>query len=194
MRTTDDRYSGEREQFDLAIRLLGHQARTHIITECTGFSPDRIRKIYATYFKYGGKTPVCRHRGKSPMSVEIFLKNARRQAESSLLVHLLAAWGLLRIGAGLAAEAGPRGDRLAFGRRFCDAYEEFRRLHPEAVITFEQAWNLLAALTERRDLLLLDCGSCGTLYVQDALALDRRRCPACRLTARPVPGGRSPAP
>jgi hypothetical protein len=33
MRTTDDRYAGERAQFDLAIRLIRHQARTHIITE-----------------------------------------------------------------------------------------------------------------------------------------------------------------
>jgi hypothetical protein len=185
MKTTDDRYAGERDQFDLAIRLIRHQARTHIITQCTGFSPDRVRKLYATYFKHSANgRVVCRHRGKSPMSVEIFLKNPRRQAESSLLVHVLAAWGLLSIRPGLVPEACPRGDRLAFGRRFCEAYEDFRRVHPEAVITFEQAWNLLAALTDRQDLLLLDCAACGTLYVQDALALDRRRCPACRLTRR----------
>ena len=97
---------------------------------------------------------------------------------------MLAAWGLLHIRAGLVAEPAHRPDRLAFGRSFCEAYEEFRQLHPEAVITFEQAWNLMAALTQRQDLLLLDCGSCGTLYIQDALAMDRRRCPACRLTVR----------
>jgi hypothetical protein len=184
MRTTDDRYAGEQAQFDLALRLIRHQARTHIITHCTGFSADRVRKLYTTYFKYRSQGRVCRHRGKSPMSVEVFLKNPGRQAESSLLAHVLAAWDLVRIQPGLVAEPARRADRVAFGRRFCEAYEEFRRLHPEAVITFEQAWNLLAALTERQDLVLFDCADCGTLYVQDALALDRRRCPACRLTGR----------
>jgi len=184
MRTTDDRYAGERAQFDLAMRLIRHQARTHIITQCTGFSPDRVRKLYATYFKHRVRGSVPRHRGKSPTSVEIYLKNPRRQAESSLLAHVLAAWGLVDIGPGLVTRGRTTHDRLDFGQRFCEAYEAFRRLHPEAVITFEQAWNLLAALTERRDLLLFDCGACGTLYVHDALALDRGRCPACRLTRR----------
>ena len=184
MRTTDDRYAGERAQFDLAMRLIRHQARTHIITQCTGFSADRVRKLYATYFKHRARGNIPRHRGKSPMSVEIFLKNPRRQAESSLLAHVLAAWGLVRIRPGLISRSPTADDRLTLGLTFCEAYEAFRRLHPEAVITFEQAWNLLAALADRQDLLLLDCAACGTLYVHDALALDRRRCPACRLIRR----------
>ncbi|MEJ2513699.1 MAG: FlhC family transcriptional regulator [Gammaproteobacteria bacterium] len=181
MRVTDDRYAGERDQFDLAMRLIHHQARTHIITQCTGFSPDRVRKLYGTYFKGRRGRRVSRHRGKSPTSVEVFVKNPRCQAQASLLAHVLIAWGLVRLREGLAAEAGRRDDRLAFGRAFCEAYEEFRRLEPDSGLSFEQAWNLFTALTQRRSLLLFDCEGCGTLYVQDALALDRRRCPACRV-------------
>jgi hypothetical protein len=184
MRTTDDRYAGERAQFDLAMRLIRHQARTHIITLCTGFSQDRIRKLYTTYFKHRGERSVRRHRGKSPCSVEYFVRNPTVQSEATLLVHLFAAWGLLRIRQDLAAEPAISVDRLAFGQRFCEAFETFRSLQPEGLISFEHAWNLLTALTQRAELLLLDCADCSTLYVHDALALDRRRCPTCRVVLR----------
>lgn len=184
MRTTDDRYAGERAQFDLAMRLIRHQARTHIITLCTGFSQDRIRKLYTTYFKHRTERPVRRHRGKSPCSIEYFVRNPAVQAEATLLVHLFAAWGLVRILPDLAAEPAGAADRLAFGQRFCEAFETLRTLHPDGIISFEHAWNLLTALTRREELLLLDCADCNTLYVHDALALDRRRCPACRVVLR----------
>jgi hypothetical protein len=195
MRITDDRYAGEKARFDLALRLISHQARTHIITRCTGFSQDRIRKLYATYFKHRSGEKVKRHRGKSPSSIEFFVRNPWIQAEASLLAHLFAAWGLLRILPDLATAPATPADRLVFGQRFCDAYEEFRAAQPSSTITFEHAWSLLAALTDRDDLLLLDCAECSTFYVQDALALDGRRCPACRVITRPPPpGAASPRP
>jgi hypothetical protein len=183
MRATDDRYAGEQARFHLAMRLIGHQARTHIINFCTGFSQDRIRKIYNTYFKHCVAKPVRRHRGKSPSSVEFFLRNPWTQAEATVLAHLFAAWGLLHIQPDLATSPVTVGDRLRFGQRLCSAYEEFRAAHPASGISFEHAWSLLGALTERGELVLLDCERCESLYVQDALALDGRRCPACR--ARP---------
>jgi hypothetical protein len=184
MRITDDRYAGEQARFDLAIRLLGHQARTHIITRCTGFSQDRIRKLYTTYFKHRSTRQVKRHRGKSPSSVEFFVRNPWVQADASLLVHVFAAWDLLRILPDLATAPATTADQLAFGQRFCDAYEEFHAANPATTISFEHAWGLLHALTDREQLLLLDCGDCSSFYVQDALALDGRRCPACRVGPR----------
>ena len=50
MRVTDDRYTGEMDKFELAIRMIGHEARTGTIRSCTGFTEDRIRKLYGTYF------------------------------------------------------------------------------------------------------------------------------------------------
>jgi len=190
MRITDDRYASERDRFELAIRLIGHQARTHIITRCTGFSQDRIRKLYTTYFKHRKGRRVKRHRGKSPSSVEFFVRNPWVQAEASLLTHVFAAWGLLRILPDLGTAPSFPADRLEFGRRFCDAYEEFCATNPATVITFEHAWGLLNALTDRDELLLLDCGTCSAFYVQDALALDGRRCPACRVAPRRRAGAR----
>lgn len=184
MRTTDDRYAGEKARFELAIRLIGHQARTHIITQCTGFSQDRIRKLYATYFKHREGQHIKRHRGKSPSSVEFFVRNPWIQAEATLLTHVFAAWGLLRILPDLATAGVTPAGRLAFGEAFCTAYEEFRSDNPDSIITFEHAWGLLNTLTDGDELRLLDCGDCSSFYVQDALALDGRRCPACRVPPR----------
>jgi hypothetical protein len=187
MRITDDRYAGEKAKFDLAIRLIGHQARTHIITRCTGFSQDRIRKLYATYFKHRGDGKIKRHRGKSPSSAEFFVRNPWVQAEATLLVHVFAAWGLLRILPDLGTAPATVADHLLLGQRFCDAYEEFRSTNPASPITFEHAWTLLQTLANRGQLLLFDCADCSTFYVQDALAMDGRRCPACRISPRAPP-------
>ena len=54
MRLTDNRYANERSQFELALRMIHHEARTRTIKECTGLSDDRIRKIYTTYFRVPG--------------------------------------------------------------------------------------------------------------------------------------------
>ncbi len=46
MRVTDHRYAAELDKFNLAVRMIRHEARTGTIRACTGFSEDRIRKIY----------------------------------------------------------------------------------------------------------------------------------------------------
>ena len=60
MRLTDDRYAAERSQFELALRMIRHEARTRTIRECTGLSDDRIRKLYATYFRNTGSNHIRR--------------------------------------------------------------------------------------------------------------------------------------
>ena len=62
MRATDDRYRGEQAKFELAMRMIGHEARTGTIRYFTGLNDDRIRKLYTTYFKYqrGARAPAAR--------------------------------------------------------------------------------------------------------------------------------------
>ncbi len=86
MRLTDDRYATERSQFELALRMIRHEARTRTIRECTGLSDDRIRKLYATYFRNTGATDIRRRRGKSPRQVTRFVKNPQNQL-TYLLLH-----------------------------------------------------------------------------------------------------------
>jgi hypothetical protein len=65
MRATDDRYRGEQAKFDLAMRMIKHEARTGTIRYLTGMNDDRIRKLYTSYFKHG-EEPVRWQRGRSP--------------------------------------------------------------------------------------------------------------------------------
>ena len=44
MRATDDRYRGEQAKFDLAMRMIRHEARTGTIRYLTGLNDDRSRK------------------------------------------------------------------------------------------------------------------------------------------------------
>jgi len=190
MRFTDDRYAGEREQFDLAIRLIGHEARTHIISRLTGFSQDRIRKLYATYFRHSGRNGIRRQRGKSPSSVGFFVRNASVQAEASTVAFLFGLFEILHIDEKLYAAPVRHSSPLLFGQLICGAYEAYLCIHPRPQISFERAWNLYKALTSGPEVLLADCRRCGLLYVQDALALDGAECPPCRLARRASPGVR----
>lgn len=181
MRLTDDRYANERTQFELALRMIRHEARTRTIRECTGLSDDRIRKLYATYFRNAGTRPVKRRRGKSPQQVTRFVKNPRNQLEATTLVALFCASLVLRIDAKNRIHAcWPRPD-VEYGHRVCRAFETFQLLHRSPALSFEWAWNLLQNISKNDELYLARCKRCTATYVQDAYALDRAICPSCEL-------------
>ena len=75
MRVSDDRYTRDRQKFDLALRLIRHEARTFTIRQWTGLSDDRIRKLYRSYVLNGDAREVTRHRGKSPRQAAFFFRN-----------------------------------------------------------------------------------------------------------------------
>ena len=179
MRATDNRYTGERERFDLAIRMIEHEARTGTIRLCTGFTEDRIRKIYASYFP--GAVAVRRRRGKTPSQIGPFVSSARRQGEASLLTCLFVQTGVMQVDVdchGLQAVAEPG---VTLGLGLCAAFEAYLGLHPEPLLSFEWAWNLYGCLVSRRELRLAWCALCEGPYVQDAYALDYERCPFCEV-------------
>jgi hypothetical protein len=184
MRLTDDRYAAERGQFELALRMIRHEARTRTIRECTGLSDDRIRKLYTTYFRNTGATNIRRRRGKSPRQIVRFVKNPRNQLEATTLVALYCSGQLLKVGRDdRVAPRWPRPD-VEFGHRLCRAYETYLILHDNAALSFEWAWNLLHSISYNDELYLAACELCGTRYVQDAYALDRGTCPSCEIEAQ----------
>lgn len=183
MRLTDDRYAAERSQFELALRMIRHEARTRTIRECTGLSDDRIRKLYSTYFCGSASQTVLRRRGKSPRAVTRFVKNPHNQLEATTLVALYCSGLLLRIGPdNRVSPCWPRPD-VEFGHRVCRAYETYLVLHTEARLSFEWAWNLLLSVSYNDELYLAICMRCHARYVQDAYALDHKTCPACEIEA-----------
>ena len=182
MRLTDNRYANERSQFELALRMIHHEARTRTIKECTGLSDDRIRKIYTTYFRDTGEGRVKRRRGKSPQQVGPFVKHPLNRLEATTLIALFCASLLLRIDTANRVHAcWPRPD-VEYGHRVCRAFETYLLLHPRPKLNFEWAWSLLQNISKNDELLLATCTGCRTRYVQDAYALDHRICPGCEIS------------
>ena len=72
MRISDNRYQRDHMRLDLALRFLGHGARTHTIRAWTMLSDDRIRKLYRSYVYTVDDAP--RHRGKSPQQAAFFMR------------------------------------------------------------------------------------------------------------------------
>lgn len=179
MRATDNRYAAERERFDLAVRMIGHEARTGTVRLCTGFTEDRIRKIYASYFPQ--TAAVRRRRGKTPSQINLFVSSARRQWEASLLAGLLVHAGLVRLDDRSRAQAACGESGVLFGLGLCDAFEGYLALHPEPRLTIEWTLNLYRCLVSRRELRMAWCGLCTGGYVQDAYALDYERCAFCEV-------------
>ena len=187
MRLTDNRYANERNQFELALRMIRHEARTRTIRECTGLNDDRIRKLYATYFRSNGTNLVKRRRGKSPQQVARFVKDAAHQLQSTTLIALFCASLVLRMDADYKLHAcWPRPD-VEYGHRICRAFESYQLLHPSPKLSFEWAWNLLQNITKNDELYLAICAQCSTAYVQDSYALDHKTCPSCRISTRQNP-------
>ncbi len=181
MRLTDDRYAGERSQFELALRMIRHEARTRTIKDCTGLSDDRIRKLYSTYFRDSGISGVRRRRGKSPRQITRFVKNPAHQLQATTLVALYCAGLLLRISQDNSVHScWPRPD-VEFGHRVCRAFETYLMLHDEPLLNFEWAWNLLQSICYNDELYLAICAACRARYVQDAYALDLKTCPSCEI-------------
>ena len=183
MRLTDDRYAGERSQFELALRMIRHEARTRTIRECTGLSDDRIRKLYSTYFRNSGQANIKRRRGKSPRQVQRYVKSPANQLQATTLVALFCAGLLVRIDENNHVHPRwPRPD-VEFGHRLCRAYETYLLLHEDASLSFEWAWNLLQCVSYNDELYLAVCRQCDARYVQDAYALDHKTCPNCEIAA-----------
>ena len=109
MRATDDRYRGEQAKFELAMRMIRHEARTGTIRYFTGLNDDRIRKLYTTYFKYS-EAPVRRQRGRSPTRVGAARADAAARARVGRVREPAARerLDLDRAAAGPAAEAQRR--------------------------------------------------------------------------------------
>jgi len=177
MRATDDRYRGEQAKFELALRMIRHEARTGTIRYFTGLNDDRIRKLYTTYFKFG-QAPVRRQRGRSPTRVAPLVRTPNRALESGVFANLLLANGLFSVeqppGPGLKGS-------IDLGLRLCECFETFETLVPRSALSFEWGWNLLLSLRRGDELGIAYCEACSICYVFDLLSLPRAACPACLL-------------
>jgi hypothetical protein len=186
MRVSDDRYTRDRERFDLALRLIRHEARTFTIRQWTGLSDDRIRKLYRSYVMSADAAAVLRHRGKSPRQTAFFFRNPEVSFQAAQLASLLVLYGLLG-GTALGIEPRYRVGSLDSGALFCKAYEAYTELHRPAAISFEHAWFLLLALARGDELGAARCGACGGVRLRDLLSRHRTECASCNAPGLAAP-------
>jgi Flagellar transcriptional activator (FlhC) len=176
MRISDDRYRRERLRMELALRFLGHEARTQTIRAWTGLSDDRIRKLYRSYMSQA-RRQLPRHRGKSPHSTAYFTRSQQLQLESTVLASMLSLLGVIPApDPGAAAAALPG---LTRGALLCAAFEAYCAVVPAAQISFEHAVFLASALTRGDQLQLSGCAGCGGLLVTERFLVRDPRCHLC---------------
>lgn len=189
MRIYEDRYTRERLRFQLALRFIRLEARTHTIRQWTGLSDDRIRKLYRSYLAHSDRI-LPRHRGKSPQRVGVFLRSARLRQESSLLATLFRLLGALPAPSSPASLPGVRIPSRAAGlpslpqaQLLCEAYELYRTLLGAPALGFEHAVFLLQALLQAEEITTDHCPECQALVVADRWALQPQRCYPCAAAA-----------
>lgn len=182
MRIHDDRYNRDRRRFEVALRFIQHEARTHTIRIWTGLTDDRIRKLYRSYIKEPHlrqserATPV-RHRGKSPQQPAFFTRSARARHESASLASLCRLTGALpRL---CEAEAVRDLAGLGRGELLCQAYEIYRARFSSPLLSFEHAVFLLNALWRSDELTIGACRDCNAVLVTDRWTLRAPRCIVC---------------
>jgi hypothetical protein len=178
MRVSDDRYTRDRQKFDLALRLIRHEARTYTIRQWTGLSDDRIRKLYRSYVLNSDVCDVTRHRGKSPRQAAFFFRNPELNFQAAQLASLFLMYGLMGAGA-RGVEPRYHVGSLESGALLCRAYEAYQEMHTPVSISFEHAWFLLLALARRDEVGIARCTICGGVRVRDLLARRRLTCGNC---------------
>jgi len=201
MRVTDDRYNRDRLRLELALRLIGHEARTHTIRHWTGLSDDRIRKLFRAYIR--PSAGVRRRRGKSPQQAAFFLRGGAGAEDAQALAAMLLLFGVVTapaVTAPAAASGAPLGTRrqataqqpsLARGRLLCEAFETYRRIVPQPRIDFEHAVYLADALQRGDELRLRWCAGCDAVSVTERAMLRPTGCRCCGGALAETPTQRS---
>jgi Flagellar transcriptional activator (FlhC) len=177
MRISDNRYSRDRQRYDLALRFIQHEARTSTIRLWTGLTDDRIRKLYRSYIADEGHSTITRHRGKSPQHIGFFTRTPHMRQETAVLASVCFLLGAVS-GDG-KARAAQTAAGLIRAESICEAFEVYQHLVPDPRISFEHAVFLVKALTNGAELRAELCTGCTGLIIVDQFATNNRRCLAC---------------
>ena len=139
--------------FDVALRFIRHEARTHTIRAWTGLTDDRIRKLYRSYLADSPSGADARHRGKSPQRAAFFTAlGASARAERAAGEPVSAARACCRRRHRAVGDALPS---LRRAELLCQAYEVYRSVCPSRGADFVRARGVPAAALTRGDELVL---------------------------------------
>jgi hypothetical protein len=177
MQISADRYLRDRRAFDLAWRMIGHGARTNTISRWTGLPERRIRRLQRSYGVGTSGSAPKRPRGRSPYRIELLLRSPRMRKEALALARSCRDAGILSADLGYAARTmQPDLDK---GERLCSVFETFKSNSPDSIITIEQMFLLVAALSRHEEIDLALCVGCGQAAIIDLLQVTPQHCERC---------------
>ena len=162
-------------RYQLALRLMAHQARTGTISAMTSLSRHQQEALRQRW----GVTEDTRRRGPSPSSLGRFTHSPRARSEGAVLAGFCRIYGLLPLGspAGL-----PRRKLLTleFGERLCDTYESYRGCFPWSEFEIEELVSFAIGIAANEVIGLGRCESCSGTVIMDRLASHRPTCAHCQ--------------
>lgn len=174
MRVSEDRYTRDLRRYNLAVRLIRHEARTQTVCDWTGLSVDRVRTLYRSY---PGDREVYRHRGPSPRRLDLMLETPAMRNECASITSLCRMLGVLPKApipnARRALPGVPTGERL------CYAFEFYQSVIPHSRVTLEQLILLVTALAEGSEVSFAHCTACHGLILIERVDVRRRLCTFC---------------
>jgi hypothetical protein len=180
MRVTDDRYSGEIGNLNLAKWMIHYGARTRTITQWTGLTRYRVQALSK---QYENRVGDHRRRGISPFQSAFFGKSLLLESES--LVFTFIACELKVLPEEPLDEPRRQLPGLARGERLRLAYELYLALVPDARISLERAILLIMEFAQGQSLSLRRCRTCPLPMVIERVGVQHDQCPACRARKRP---------
>ncbi|MEZ5512467.1 MAG: hypothetical protein R3F58_01185 [Steroidobacteraceae bacterium] len=186
MRIWGQRYNRDLRRYNLALRMIAHEARTHTICEWTGLPDERIRKLHASYFVDQGDAKAARRRGPSPQRLGFFLQSARNRSEAAAFVGL--CYLLRALPAETLGNARRELPGIERGERLCQAYEMYRGLVPDSPISFEHAVLLIMTVAQGHEFQVGNCMVCGGVVVAFRHTLVRWNCAHCSAPGAHVMG------
>jgi hypothetical protein len=173
-----NRYHLDLRIFNLAVRMLGHGARTGNICNFTGLSDDRVRKLEKIRGREG--LPLAkRDRGPTPSAPSERLDSASLRSEAAALTGLCRFFGVFPP-TGMK-NARKRIPSLERGEALVAALDLFQFLVPNGRITLDELLLLVANVAEGGGWAFWCCPECGSQCLIDTLARRRsKRCEACQ--------------
>jgi hypothetical protein len=179
VRLSADRYEGERRKYILALSMVEHGARLGTVAQWTGLSKWQVHNLTKSYASATRPQPK---RGASPYQPAYFSKSLKLARESTAFAYI--AFQMQAIPEGVVPDAPRSLPSVARGERFMSAFEVYRALLPDPLISLEYAILLITELAQRRTLVLARCTRCPEVIVLDRLGSRDGRCPQCRLKRR----------
>ena len=162
-RDADDSVTRELRRFELARRLIFHQARTQTISAFTGLSRDRLATLRRRLMVPENE----RRRGPAPTSLDALLRTSRGRTEGAALVALFSLFN--------NPPGRKRPTALDTGEHLCEIFDAYLAYCPHSQVQFEELALLKKSLA-KRDLIEVGlCRRCNGLIMHNRSDIRIRR-------------------